>query len=584
MLGNFLDNAIGTVFPKWGAARAAYRNQLEKVSANTSDHQSLRRLMEGRSSGGYEAGKNNRLTARIKGSAHENDLPRAQIHNMRVRSWNLYRNNPQARKVSRTLGAKVIGRGMDPQSQATLADGKPHVGFRSLATKIWDAWCKESDFRGKPGRGGQTFAVTSKTALRQTLFSGGVFYRFHHLSKAEQKLQNLLVPLTVQLVHADRLDENRNGDNQFYGVELDGDGKVAKYWILPGDGRKAVTRQESTAIPANEMGHLFMEEDVDQILGSPQFGAALLTMDDRRNYEYSELLAAEAASCVVGTYRRSNGQAQFGLTNPTDPDRPLTDTAGNPVTSLQPQMLLDLGKTGEFNIVSNNRPNNGAEGFLSYMMRSEAVAMPGVKSSSLTGDYRNSSFSSERSADNDIWPEIEELQDWFACGFCQPIYEEVITAAVVAGLFDKVEGFSVQDFVARKRQYLDTVWQGPVPRSINPKDDADAARARVKGGISTLQLECAKEARDWRANIDAFKEVIDYATEREIPEDIFMQWLGIEQIDQPSVDGGNTRTGGGKSSGGQTSDSLSEAEPDDAFHGPRMSGLHILNSAGAMAQ
>src|SRR6185436_17716977 len=102
--------------------------------------------------------------------------------------------------------------------------------------------------------------------------------------------------------------------------------------------------------------------------------------------------------------------------------------------------------------------------------------------------------SSERSADNDAWPELEEIQDWFACGFYQPIYEEVITAAVTAGLFDDVKGFSTADFAERKRDYLNTHWQGPVPRSINPKDDADAARQRVRNATSSPQIEAASLA------------------------------------------------------------------------------------------
>ncbi len=533
MIGKLLDSLAGVISPKWGANRAAWRLQHSRVNAVASDHQMLRKMMSSRQ-GGYEAGKTHRLTNRMQGSAHENDLDRNQINIMKWRSWNLYRNNPQARKICRTLGAKVIGRGLSPQPQASNADGTPFVEFRKRARHIWKEFSKECDFRGKPGRGGQHLITLQKTAFRAVILSGGVFGRFHHLSEKDAKAKGLLVPLQIRLIHADRLDETKNGSGNFNGVELDQEGRAKAYWIFKGGIQpEGATKIESIPVSADKMIHLFAEEDIDQILGSPWFGAALLTMDDRRSYEASELTAAEMASCIVGVYSQSPGQAGgIGLPNP-DSNLDLTDKDGNTLTRLQAGMFINTGSSGKVEIVGGNRPNVNAEPFCSHLVRSEAVAMPGVKSSTLTGDYRNSSFSSERSADNDVWPEIEELQDWFSIGFCQPIYEEVISTAVTAGLFKDVEGFSAEDFNDRRREYLQTNWQGPVARSINPKDDAAAASMRVKSLNSTPQIEAGMIGRDWRENIDGIAEFIAYCVEREIPEDIWQQALGIEQKDEP---------------------------------------------------
>lgn len=536
MFGRWIDNAIGLISPRWAARRMEWRAYSQNIRNSSQVHESMQKMLASRNAGGYEAGKQNRLAGKnFKGSSHENDLPREQIGTMRWRSWNLFRNNPQARKIIRSLGAKVIGRGLSPQPQATTKDGKPHVEFRKRARAVWMEWCKESDFRGKPGRGGQNFVSQCKTGLRALILSGGVLYRFHNLDRAEQKRQQLRIPLTLQLLHVDRLDETKHGKGIFYGAELDNEGKTVAYHVLKGgtganvaNGLAAPTSQR---IEAKDMGHLYAEEDIDQILGTPWLGAALLTMDDRRNYEASELTAAEMGSCFVAGYRRSRGKTGgIGLPNP-DANLDLTDADGNTISRIQPGMFLDLGTDGEFQSINPNRPNSGAEPFLNHLVRSEAVAVPGIKSSTLTGDYRNSSFSSERSADNDVWPEIEELQDFFSCGFCQPIYEAVITKAVASGLFDEVSGFNAQDFNDRKREYLEAHWQGPVPRSINPVDDADAARERVKNANSSPQREAAQIGRDWRQIIDEIDEFIAYCKERKVPDDIWQQALGIEQKD-----------------------------------------------------
>jgi lambda family phage portal protein len=495
------------------------------------------RQMIGGGRGGYEAGKRNRLTGHLTGSPHENDIPRAQIQTLRYRAWNLYRNNPQARKICRTLKAKVIGRGLSPQSQATNKDGTPFVEFRRRARQGWEEFCKECDFRGKPGSGGQNMTNQAKTGLQANILSGGFLYRVRHLSKAEQAALGLYVPLQIQLLHADRLDELKHGGNLFYGLELDNDGKVLGYWVHPGGVQQPLASNSLTPsvfVPAQEMRHLFAEEDIDQLFGAPWVGAMMLTADDRRDYELSEIEGAKAASCIVGTFSRASGQT--GTPGLASDSGPLTDSDGNPITRLQPQMLLDVGRDGKFDLSNPSRPNSNAEAFLAHLVRGESVAMPGVKSSTLTGDYRQSSFSSERSADNDVWPEIEEIQDWFAQGFYQPIYEEFITAAVLNGRFDDVKGFSSADFNNRRREFLKNNWQGPVSRSINPSDDAEASRQRIRNGQSTPQIEAANIGREWRENIDAISEFIQYCEEREIPEDVIQQMLGIDESNKQATD------------------------------------------------
>ncbi len=199
--------------------------------------------------------------------------------------------------------------------------------------------------------------------------------------------------------------------------------------------------------------------------------------------------------------------------------------------------------------------------------------MPGVKSSTLTGDYRNSSFSSERSADNDIWPEIESLQDLFALNFCQPIYEAVIKAAVLAGKFADVPSFSTTDFEARQREYLQCNWQGPVSRSINPSDDAEAARKRIQNGTSSPQRECQKLGVDHLEVLQEQAQHIEEAKGLGLPDDVWQQNLGIEQIDQPEP-GAQPAT----DKKPKPANRLSEAEQDALFHRTQ-AGFTIRNSA-----
>lgn len=487
--------------------------------------------------GGYQAAKSTRFNKFRKASNRdENGQPRGDITNLRKLSWELWRNNPHARKICRSLESKVIGKGMNPQSQATRADGTPHIEFRQAATTIWNKMQYNLDYRGKPGLGGQRIGDLARTALRTTILGGEVLVRITHTG------QDSYLPKTqIRLIHPDRLCDQQAipstalpPERFYYGIEFDENERRSAYHLYkyhPSDPR-AISTQPIVRVPAREIIHVYVGEDVDQLRGTPWFSAALSKMQDTADYEYNELKAAAVAACVVLGYRRSTGQTGFGLQNPDDWD--LTDADGNKLTSMQPGMIVDLGRNGDLVPFNPMRPNSQAGEFIQHLIRSQSVSVPGTKSSTLTADYRNSSFSSERSAENDVWPELECLQEWFSSCFYQRIYEDIMIEAVATGLISTYGvQVDIEDFVQRKDEYLCATWQGPVSRSINPTDDAKAARERIRNAQSSPQIEASALGRDWQAIVRDIAEFTEYCYDLGLPESYIAQALGIDQDDQP---------------------------------------------------
>lgn len=518
MIGTYIDRAIGIFSPAWGARRTAARASMAQIEA-----------FAGIGPGGYDAGKLNRLTRNNQGGAlNENAIPRAQIDRVRYQSWNLYRNNPHARKIVRTINAKVAP--LHPQSQAKNEDGTPFVEFRAAAQQLFADWGKCCDWRGKPGYGGQSLDSLAKTALTSAILSGEVLFRTRACSMDEQEKSGLPIPLQLQLIAADRLAESveRIGTTGiFAGIETDDEGRRLAYHIVPAlIGLIAPLSGgigfETVRVPASEMCHLFVSEDIDQLRGVPWMASALTQMRDTGDYQYNELKASALSACVTLGVRLPQGSMQFGAQSP---DGTLTDGDGNAITAMQPGMVVNLGSDGAIDGFNPLRPNSGAEGFIHHMLGTTAAALPGVKRSTLTGDYRGSSFSSERSADNDVWPELEDVQDWMGDSFYQPVYEAVITAGVAAGYFDDL--ISPQEFVERKTQLLACDWQGPVARSINPTDDAAGAKERISAGISSVPIECARLGLNWRDVAKSAAEYIEHVTELEIPANLVEQFAGL---------------------------------------------------------
>ena len=516
MIGKALDKLAGVLSPSWGLKRMQARATMAQINEFIG------------TDGGYDAAKLNRFTKYNRGSnASENVFVSSQAGNLRAMSWKLYRNNPHARKAINTINAKVIGRGPRPQSQSLLADGSPHKEFRDKAKELWKAVQDRIDWRGRPGKGGQSLVDIQKTALRGTILGGEVLANYRPVSEEEQRSLDLPIPLQIQLVHAERLDEDKNGADQFYGIEFEpGTLRRSKYWILNDHPSSTdATIDMSTDVPAGMMSHLYVSDDIDQHRGTPWFSSMLMRARNLDDYEYNEIVAAAMSACVVLAYNPSPGQTQFGLQPSSGSTDEVTDADGNPITKMQPGMMV----RGEVNGFNPMRPNSGAGEFIGHMLRSEAAAMPGVKGSTLTMDYRQSSFSSERSADNDIWPELEGLQDWFSSDFLQPAYEQVIISGVLSGWFDGV--VNVDQFLADRQNFLSTQWQGPVARSINPKDDAAAARSRIQNGTSTPQIEAAKLGQNTEDVLKGLAEFIAMAEALNLPQSVIDQALGIVQQD-----------------------------------------------------
>lgn len=531
---NMLDKIIAYVSPAAGLRRAQARATLSQVNK-----------LIGSGGGEYDAATLNRLNKLARAVVKENDIPAVRIDSLRSDSWKLYRNNPSARKIVRSLESKVVGPGLQPESLAMLPDGTPHVEFRSRAKRLWSGIQAGFDVRGLPGKGGLTFSEMQKLALRSVILSGDALYRLVPISTVSRAFRDLPVSMCAQLIDSCRLaDENEipihelpSGDTVFRGIQLNSIGERQGYWI-----RKQPIYAAANAVAnaqffsVREVGHLYIEDDIDQLRGVPWFAAAIIGMTDTSDLQYNVLKASAMAACFVGSYSKPTGASRFGLNQSpeysgTSADgTDLTDSDGNTITKLQPAMLVNTGKDGKFELHSPNQPNMNPEAFVQHLQRGTATAFPGIKGSTITGDYRNSSFSSERSADNDAWPELHDVQSWFAASFCQPIYETILRNAVFNGYFEGI--VTAEEFQAEPSMFSACKWQGPVGLSINPRDDAGAAADRIKAGISSLQMECAKVNVNWRDVLNDAAEVYSVAKEKQIPPELVNNYLGVDTSDQ----------------------------------------------------
>ena len=181
-------------------------------------------------------------------------------------------------------------------------------------------------------------------------------------------------------------------------------------------------------------------------------------------------------------------------------------------------------------------PNINVPEFVDSILRGVATAVPGVKSSTLTGDYRKSSFSSEKAADNDTWPENFALQKLIANHFLQDVWETLASDAVTSGVIDEPD-----DYMVDPDMYLACNWQGPVPKSINPKDDAEADILSMKNGFESLQSIASRRGSNWREVLTDMAEVYEFAGQKGLNESFINTLYGVmpemtQTEDEPADD------------------------------------------------
>jgi lambda family phage portal protein len=523
---HLLDNLISFFSPEAGLRRQAARIAQERLLAIRENN---KRNSLNMFSGG-SVNRWNRSWIPVRNKADSYNI--GEIGRLRDRAWDLYRNNPFANKAVRSIISRIVGSGLHPESQAVLADGTAFTEFRNSAKSLFDVWGREAYDLGTPGRGGMKFDELLRLSLTEVILSGEVLVHFRHLDAETAERLGLTIPLTIQLINAQRLIETisynaQTGNSIFRGIELDKDYRRVAYHVYEHDIWSPLTyitpnNFSQVRIPANEILHLYVPESCEEMRGVSWLAPVVQQLKDVGDFQYNELLASTITNCFAMFIERTgslNPSIGGGLNTTLGANT--SDDNGNPLTFVEPGMIHNLAPGEKVQSVSPDHPNTNAPEFISQMLRSVSVGMPGVKSSALTGDFRNSSFSSETANENDLFYEIQGLQDWFFSSCCEPIWEQMVSIALLAG--ELPTG-------GDPRSLRLSTWKGPVSRPINPMAYEQASAMAIQNGTSSVVIECAKKGLDYRKVLSDQQQASDHAASLGLPEPyINNNILGLKQ-------------------------------------------------------
>lgn len=410
----------------------------------------------------------------------------ADLPTLRARSRDLERNAAIGRGAINTVVTSTVGTGIRLSAQVDHKflglDREEAAAWEDAAERIWQAWCDECDVTRA-----QCFDQVLDLALRSQLVSGDLFV----VRRFDARPGDLL-GLKLQLLEADRVGtpKDRQDKGIVDGVELDPNGVPLGYWFRnrhPDDGlgRGAEVFERLAAFGAKsqrrQVLHLFDRSRPGQTRGVPYLAPVIETLKQIDRYSESELLAAVVSSFFTVFVTSQDGT---GLANETgDPTATDTGKIDSPTRDLElgPAAVLDLMPGENVTIADPKRPNAAFDPFVQAMITQVGVALE-MPFEVLTKHF-TASYSASRAALLEAWRFFRKRRVWLVKGLCEPVYEWVITEAVLRGLL-QAPGFLESPLM--RRAYLGATWTGPAQGQIDPKKEIDAATQRIDLGVSTF--------------------------------------------------------------------------------------------------
>ncbi len=398
-----------------------------------------------------------------RGGASANADHRADSIPLRVRARSLYQNVPYVTRAMDSLVSAWVGSGISIYSTSKSKRTKRLYEER---LKTWQFECDADGLRSLD-------AIIHGAELAAAVDGECLIRR-----RPRRDADGLSVPLQIQLLEIDWLDSTRNGpapnapsSTMINGIQYSPIGRVEGYWLFdahPGDTYTTGGRFDSRLVPASEIIHYFEPKRPGQGRGISRLHSVIARVRDFALYEDAELA-------------RKNLESRMGALASEDPEVMANPRAGESVVTDQQLAEGDLGLLPSGGITRIPAGMNitmvepkAAPGMVEYSKLSLHLicAGIGVPYHMATGDVSEVNFSSARIRDIDFRRDVDQHQ-WMCTAprLIRPIMRWFADAIELSEGVRADYGF---DYSMPKWDY------------VNPKQDIDAERGALEGGLTTL--------------------------------------------------------------------------------------------------
>lgn len=454
-------------------------NALDRFLAFFAPHAATRRLAARRAFdvlANYEAAKPSHQRAWKGGSnPSPNQLVEQGADAIANIARNLERNHDLTRGIIRTLTVNTIGAqgvGIDPQPMRR--DGTLHTEYAAKLAQAWRDFCRTPEVTHR-----FSFAKVQRL-MAQARFRDGESWAQLLIGNIPKLDHGTRVPLSLELFERDMVPISYTdvAKQITQGVRRNGWGRPTHIYVHkqdPRDGynRVLVNPADLREISYENVLHYATLDRIGQLRGVSDLASILTRIDDLKDYEESERIAAKVAASLTAYVKRNDGPDP----DPTQYER---DAEGNLIrrpTAMQPGMIIDTLQIGEeIGLIDSKRPNQGLVAWRSGQLRAVAAGA-GASFSSISREY-DGTYSAQRQELVEQWANYAVLTEEAVDQIIRPVYEAFVTAAHLSGVAktpNDVDPLTVNDCL-----YL-----GAQMPWIDPAKEAIAMEKLVQAGFAS---------------------------------------------------------------------------------------------------
>jgi lambda family phage portal protein len=452
--------------------------------------------------GGYTGADRSRR-ANQKGRVREMDADSAilpDLVTLREESQHMLRNNAVAVGAVRTNVTKVVGTGLK---------AKPQIDRKilNLGTEQADAWedsalrefmlateTREFDYERQ-----LPFSLQVGLIFLKALEDGDIFVNMPRMARPGSPYT-----LKLQLIEAARVcNRNMVADTTSLagGVVRDGNGAPEKIQVLnahPGNVRAVPARYKDqwqwqdidlfnkrTGAPL--CLHIIDKLRPGQSRGVPYLAPVIELIKQLGRYTDAEVMAAVVSGMFTVYVTNEQGNPSWNpaatTVNPTGDPTKQIDATG---CELGYGTAVGLLPGESISTASPGRPNVAFDPFVMAILRQIGIALE--LPFEILIKHFTASYSAARAALEEAWDYFMRRRHWLVTMLCQPVYEAVITEAILLGRLS-APGFFADPLV--RRAWLGSIWIGNAPSQIDPVKEVEAAEKRIAARLTTREEERA---------------------------------------------------------------------------------------------
>lgn len=426
-LVTFSDRLISRVSPGWAVSRVKRRQMLAM----------------------YEATRPSATRKNPKSRGNANLTNETAGPSLREMARHLEENYDFASGALDVLVRNTVGKsgiGIEPAPKRT--DGSLHTDLADTLRTLW------KDFAEKPEVTHQLdWAMTCQLVAR-TWFRDGEVFSKDVTGKVPRFNHGTRVPYSIELLEPDYcpFDHNAPGGQIVQGIAFNAWRQPVRYFFYDRHPGELMYIDRLRPVDAANVNHVRLVKRLHQARGISSFASSLNRINNIKDYESYEQVAARVAASLTAYIKKGNPDL---YTAPLDEN-------GQPM-ELERQMQLapgviydDLELGEEVGTIQSNRPSGLLSKYLSHMLRGFSSGI-GAGASSVSKEY-DGNYSAQRQELIEQWENYGLLSHQFIAQFAKPVWHRFVEMALlvidVPNDVDRARLYEA-DFLAPQMPWID---------------------------------------------------------------------------------------------------------------------------------